>query len=63
MKRYAYIQQINQLEREIEYYKKQREENSRKSEALHSDRESLEKFAREQFLMTKPNEDIFIITP
>ncbi len=62
-KRYSYDRQINSLEKEIEYYKKQKEENTQKLNALQSDEESLEKFAREQFLMTKPNEELFIIIP
>ena len=30
---------------------------------LRTNNENLEKFAREQYLMKKPNEDIFIISP
>jgi cell division protein FtsB len=62
-KRYAYNQEINRLQNEIEYYKKQKEENTEKLYSLKSDNESLEKYAREQFHMTKPDEDLFIITP
>jgi cell division protein FtsB len=63
LKRYSYDQEINRLEKEIEQNKKMREENIRKKEALKYDNESLEKFAREQYLMTKPDEDLFIIIP
>lgn len=59
--RYAYDKQIRELEHEIVNYKKQKEENEQKLEALKSDRESLERFAREKYLMTKPNEELFII--
>lgn len=62
-KRYAYDQEINRLQKEIEYYNKLKEENSRKLESLKNDNESLEKYAREQFHMTKPDEDLFIIIP
>ncbi len=62
-KRYAYNQEINRLQDEIEYYKKLKEENSEKLNSLKSDDESLERYAREQFHMTKPNEDLFIIIP
>ncbi|MDR0508122.1 MAG: septum formation initiator family protein [Dysgonamonadaceae bacterium] len=61
IKRFSYILQIKQLKKEIDYYTKQKEENLKKLDALHSDNESLEKLAREQYLMTKPNEELFII--
>jgi cell division protein FtsB len=60
-KRISYDSQISRLESEIEYYTQQKEENLRKLEALHSDNESLEKLAREQYQMIKPNEELFII--
>jgi cell division protein FtsB len=60
-KRIAYDRQINQLEKEIEFYTRQKEENIKKIEALQSDNESLEKLAREQYQMTKPDEELFII--
>ncbi len=62
-KRYAYDQEINKLEKEIEHYKKLKDENAEKLKSLQNDSESLEKFAREQFQMIKPNEDLFIIVP
>ena len=43
---------INQLENEQKYYREKIEEGNR---------DNLEKFAREQYLMKKENEDIFII--
>jgi len=62
-KRVAYNQDISHLRSEIEYYKKLKEENTEKLNSLKSDNESLERYAREQFHMKKPNEDLFIITP
>ena len=62
-KRSAYSQEISHLRSEIEYYKKLKEENTEKLNSLKSDEESLERYAREQFHMKKPNEDLFIITP
>ena len=62
-KHYAYNKKINELEREIEKYQKLKEENEEKLKALHSDNESLERFAREQFYMTRSNEELFIIKP
>lgn len=49
------------LKREKEYYRKKIEEDKRKMEELLSSRENLEKFAREQYLMKRANEDIFVI--
>ena len=52
---------INQLENEQKYYREKIEEDKRKKEELLGSRDNLEKFAREQYLMKKENEDIFII--
>ena len=51
---------INQLENEQKYYREKIEEDKRKKEELLGSRDNLEKFAREQYLMKKENEDIFI---
>jgi len=57
-----YKMRINSLQKEIASLKKENEEKIRQLNALQGDKESLEKFAREQFLMTKSNEDLFLIT-
>ncbi len=62
-KRYTYNQEINRLQKEIEYYTKLKNENTEKLNSLKNDSESLERYAREQFNMTKPDEDLFIIIP
>ncbi|MDR1633312.1 MAG: septum formation initiator family protein [Dysgonamonadaceae bacterium] len=62
LKRISYTQQINDLESEIEYYTKEKEKNLEKLNAIKSNEESLEKYAREQYLMTKPDEELFIIS-
>jgi cell division protein FtsB len=59
--RVAYDQQIKELKAEIQYYSTQKEENMNKLEALHSDNESIERLAREQYQMTKPDEELFIV--
>ncbi|MDR0866032.1 MAG: septum formation initiator family protein [Candidatus Symbiothrix sp.] len=59
--RFSYDRQIRQLETEIKYYTQQKEENAQKLKVLQSDNESLEKLAREQYQMTKPDEELFII--
>lgn len=53
---------IKQLEKEIEYYNNLIESDKQRIHELQSDDRNLEKFAREQFLMKKDNEDIFIVT-
>lgn len=52
---------ITTLTKEEEYYQKKIEEDKRKIKELLSNRDNLEKFAREQYLMKNSNEDIFII--
>ena len=59
--RISYDQQISRLEQDIDYYSQQKEENLKKIEALQSDNESLEKLAREQYQMTKSDEEVFVI--
>ena len=51
----------NQLLREQEYFRKKIEENRKRIQELKTNDDNLEKFAREQYLMKKDNEDIFII--
>ncbi len=51
----------NQLIRERDYFQKKIEENRKRIQELKTNNDNLEKFAREQYLMKKDNEDIFII--
>lgn len=60
-KRYTYDQKIRSLEKEIKHYQKEIEINSKKLNDLHTDKEGLERFAREEYFMKKLNEDVFII--
>ncbi len=60
--RYRQMKELKQLRLDKSYYQKKIEEDSRKLKELETDRKSLEKFAREQYLMKKKNEDIFIVT-
>lgn len=52
---------INTLTEQKEYYRKTIEDDNRKIQELLSNRDNLEKFAREQYLMKNSNEDIYII--
>jgi cell division protein FtsB len=56
-----YESQIRELESQIEFYRHQTEIDRAKLHELRSNKEDLEKFARENYLMKKENEEIFII--
>ena len=60
-KRYTYDEKIRSLEKEIKHYQKEIEINSKKLNDLHTDKEGLERFAREEYFMKQPNEDVYII--
>lgn len=49
------------LEEQVDFYKHKIEADKRKLFELQTNDANLEKFAREQFLMKKANEDIFLI--
>ncbi len=53
--------EYNELIQEKEYYLQKIEEDRRRINELKTNTENLEKFAREQYLMKKDNEDIFVI--
>ena len=52
---------LHQLERDKKYYTEKIKSDSKKLEELKTNNDNLEKFAREQYLMKKENEDIFVI--
>jgi cell division protein DivIC len=57
-------QNMNKLKKfrvENTYYKEKISIDTQKLKELQTDSKNLEKFAREQFLMKKKNEDIFLI--
>lgn len=53
--------EIKQLEEDREYYLEQVRKDSARLSELTTNKANLEKYAREQFLMKKPNEDVFVI--
>ena len=55
------LKQVHRLERDKIYYEDKITEDRLKLDELEGNPENLEKFAREQYLMKKENEDIFII--
>ena len=60
-KRYTYDDNIRRLEREIRHYKKEIETDRKKLDDIRTNREGLERYAREEFYMKRANEDVFII--
>lgn len=59
--RYQLRSKLNALEDEKEYYQEKIREVRKDRSELFGDRESIEKFAREKYLMKKESEDIYII--
>jgi cell division protein FtsB len=59
--RVGQLKQLRQLESDRVYYLDKINIDTEKLKELKSNSGNLEKFAREQYLMKKPNEDIFII--
>ena len=53
--------EIRSLKKQIEFYRKKIEADKTKLYELQSDKDNLEKFARENYLMKKENEEVFVI--
>lgn len=54
-------QQLQELIQQKEYYKERIVLDKQKLEDLSKGKAELEKFAREQYFMSKPDEDVFIV--
>ena len=61
IERFQLRSKIATLKKEKAYYQKKIDEDTRKTQELLSNKKNLEKFAREEYLMKKPNEEIFVI--
>jgi cell division protein DivIC len=59
--RYKELKELRKLKTDREYYIKRIEADRKKLNELKTDNHNLEKFAREQYLMKKPDEDLYII--
>ena len=59
--RFQLSSKLGSLENEKEYYEEKIKEVEKDHDELFGDRESLEKFAREKYLMKKETEDIYIV--
>lgn len=53
--------QLNGLEKEKEYYQEKIIEVEKERQNLLNNPSMLEKYAREKYLMKKPNEDIYVV--
>jgi cell division protein DivIC len=59
--RYREMKELRKLKSDREYYLKKIEVDKQMLYELKTDNHNLEKFAREQFRMKKPDEDLYII--
>jgi cell division protein DivIC len=55
------INQNNQLEKDKKYFNERIDADAKRLEQLKTNNKNLEKFAREQYFMKKPKEDIFVV--
>ena len=60
IRRMGYTREINQLNEEIDKYRSEYNESTKKLNELESNREAIEQIAREKYLMKKSNEDIYV---
>ncbi|HEY9117200.1 MAG TPA: septum formation initiator family protein [Roseivirga sp.] len=54
-------QKLNELESQKEFYLQKKLEVLKDREELNTDKELLEKFAREKYMMKKQSEDLYVI--
>jgi len=59
--RYKEMRELRKLKNDREYFLKKIEDDKKKLNELKTDDQNLEKFAREQYRMKKPDEDLYII--
>ena len=60
VRRFGYEREISQLKEEIEKYRADYEENTKRLNEITTNPDAIEQIAREKYLMTKPNEDIYV---
>jgi cell division protein DivIC len=53
--------EIRQLQKDREFYQEQIKTDSARLNELTTNKENLEKYAREQYLMKKSDEDVFVV--
>lgn len=60
IERFYNLNELNKLKKQKEYYLKIIKENTEKINLLKNDPKHIEKFAREEYLMKKTDEDVFV---
>lgn len=55
------LRELSEQKRQIEYYKEAIQKSDEQLKELRSNKDSLEKFAREQYFFHAPDEELFII--
>jgi cell division protein DivIC len=61
IERIGMVQEVHRLEKDCRFYREKIINDSTRLVELNSSPEMLEKYAREQYLMKKDNEEIFVI--
>lgn len=61
IKRWKYQKEISGLKKEIRHYRDMSEKSEKQLKRLQSVDAELERVAREEYLMKKPNEEVFLI--
>ena len=61
LNRISDLRNLREMKAQKEYYAKKIETDIQRTKELETDDDNLEKFAREQYLMKKENEDVFVI--
>lgn len=59
--RFGYDAKIMELNSQIDYYREKTEQDKKKLKLLESDKDQIEKFARENYLLKKDDEDVFVV--
>lgn len=59
--RVKYLRAVNEMEDQKQYYIEKIKADSARLYQLKTDNDNLEKFAREQYLMKKDDEEVFVI--
>ena len=60
VRRFGYEREISQLKEEIEKYRADYEENTKRLNEISTNPDAIEQIAREKYLKKKPNEDIYV---